>query len=466
MLTCFHTTKSNNLKDILESGGLQSIYGANSALTAEAREGNVYYSAGIQAMFSTVEIFNWFYLRVQDERIREDEFRRNLSPEAYIQHQKSIIEILKSENFDDWMKDNVYLCFDGDSLSDRNEENPENSYTSDVIPSEQLKVCIIRNKKDNSICIFSMKDIYNFFRAKNPELGEDFYICDDKEYIQKYKNDDYYIDYLSLEQFCELFPELTAHKEESEDLDIYLSFLNNNKRLDKESLKNWIDRKKIYIRLTKDIEKIDVGEFSKEDVPQFLEDYFRSLNDYSRSDEENEIINKLRNNIYKIEKIIIEDENDWNNRLGEYIRKFDSGEFTEDDIPQFIDDYFRKAYSNEKNGNQLQIRNTLWKIDEILTKYIEETELSDSKSKKIDYDLVESKLIKYIKKIDTGEFLIEDVPQFINAYCRRDHKSSNRIELMNRIQMNKDITNILEEGIKDKLQGICPYSIVFSEWRF
>lgn len=471
MFNCFHTTKISNLRDILENGGLQSIYGANSALTAEGRKGNVSYSAGTQAMCNTFNVFLMFYLRVADGRINEAAFKKKLSPEAYAQHQKSVIEILKSKDFSDWISDNVYLCFDGEYLSDRHEENPEDSYTSESIPPEQLKVCLIRNRKDDSMYIFSMEDIFCFLCARNPKFDRGFYHGKQQnENVYKYKNDDYYMDYLDLEQFCELFPELVTHKEEMENMDMYLSFFKENYHIDKEGFEKWIEKKEMRNRLITYIEKIDAGEFTSKDVPQFLDAYFKS-----RKEEMGNFFDEiqLENKILKIERIIIEEEKEWNGRLVEYRKKIDSGEFTEEDMPQFVEDYFRQAYSDndyfgsEKNENQTELSTVLWKVDEILTKYIEEKGESDYRAKQLDYDLVESNLINYIKKIDAGEFTKEDVPQFMKTYCAKDHsRSENRIELTKRIKNMKNITTILEEGIKDELQGICPYDIKFREWRF
>ncbi|MBQ3408124.1 MAG: hypothetical protein IJH12_02830 [Clostridia bacterium] len=208
MYSCFHTTKLEKIGNILQNG-LQPIYGANSALTADGRTGKVSYSAGLQATVTTFSVFQRFYNNVIEGRIDEDSFKRNLSTEEYAIHKKSIAEIQKSGSFVNWISDNVYLCFDGDCISNKNEEKPEDAYTSEFIPPEKLKVCIIKSKKDDSMCSFSMKDIYCFLYAKNPELKKGLGTWRFEEDINKFRNDDYYMDYLSLEQFCELFPEST-----------------------------------------------------------------------------------------------------------------------------------------------------------------------------------------------------------------------------------------------------------------
>lgn len=204
MYNYFHTTKKNNLSSILQNG-LQPIYGANSLLTADRRTGKVSYSAGLQATVDTFTVFSRFYNNVKEGRINEESFRQNLSPEAYAMHQKSVSEILKSESFEDWIKDNIYLCFDGDCISDKHEERPEDAYTSESIPPDQLRVCVIRSKTNASIISSSMKDVYCFLHAKNPELQEGLGTWRYEEDIDKYRNDDYYMDYLSIEKFFELY---------------------------------------------------------------------------------------------------------------------------------------------------------------------------------------------------------------------------------------------------------------------
>lgn len=219
MHRCFHTTKLDNLRRILQNG-LQPIYGNNSSLTADTRTGTVSYSAGIQATVDTFSVFRRFYYSVVEGRINEESFKNILSPEEYSNHQKSVREILKSESFEEWIGNNIYLCFDGNCISDKHEDKPEDAYTRETIPSKQLKVCIIKNKKNDSVCSFSMKDIYCFLYAKNPELKMGLGTWRFEEDINKFRNDDYYMDYLSLEQFCELFPELTKGIKSTDEIEL------------------------------------------------------------------------------------------------------------------------------------------------------------------------------------------------------------------------------------------------------
>lgn len=203
----YHTTKTKFLSSILKDG-LQPIYGGNSSLTADPRTGKVSYSVGIQGTVSTFSVFRRFYNNVLEGRINEESFREKLSPEEYEKHQKSVEAIRDSVSFEDWIKDNIYLCFDENCISEKNEERPEDAYTTQSIPAKQLKVCVIKNKKDNTIYSYSMLDIYSFFYARNPDLKSGLGTYRYKRNIDKFKSDEYCLDYIDLERFCQMFPEL------------------------------------------------------------------------------------------------------------------------------------------------------------------------------------------------------------------------------------------------------------------
>ena len=168
---CYHTTKLKNLGSILKSG-LQPIYGDNSYLTADSRTGKISYSAGIQAAVYTFSNFNYYYNATLDGAIHEEEFKRVLSPEDYSKHQKSVKEIQESKSFDEWIKDNVYLCFDKNCVSDRHEKNPEDSYTTEPISPKELKVCVIQFQPEDTSKMNSIKFyIENYIKENKNRKG-------------------------------------------------------------------------------------------------------------------------------------------------------------------------------------------------------------------------------------------------------------------------------------------------------
>ena len=60
-----------------------------------------------------------------------------------------------------------------------------------------------------------MVDIYSFFFAKNPELRKGLCTYDYIENIDKFKSDEYSIEYIDLEKFCEMFPEILLKDDNS-----------------------------------------------------------------------------------------------------------------------------------------------------------------------------------------------------------------------------------------------------------
>ena len=127
-----------------------------------------------------------------------------MNQEEYDMHLKSVKKILESDNFTEFIKDNIYLCFDGNCITNKNEEKKEDSYTNDVIPPQQLKVCVIKNKRTGTID-YSMENIYCFLYANNPELEQRLGTWRYEDGIEKYKSSDYYMEYLSIDQFLELY---------------------------------------------------------------------------------------------------------------------------------------------------------------------------------------------------------------------------------------------------------------------
>lgn len=60
-----------------------------------------------------------------------------------------------------------------------------------------------------------MVDIYSFFFAKNPELEEGLCTYEYIKNIDKFKSDEYSLEYIDLERFCEMFPELLLQDDNS-----------------------------------------------------------------------------------------------------------------------------------------------------------------------------------------------------------------------------------------------------------
>ena len=131
-------------------------------------------------------------------------------------------KVLKSKNLSEFLGEGVYLQFDGTNI--KNKRNFENGCTSKVIPPEKLCVSILKSKKDDSI-IYSRfeiikymmsrvtsgeikyygvryKDSPNFIDAtiRIQEKVKKYYISHIQE-IEKYRNNDYWLEYLSITDF-------------------------------------------------------------------------------------------------------------------------------------------------------------------------------------------------------------------------------------------------------------------------
>lgn len=131
-------------------------------------------------------------------------------------------KVLKSKNLSEFLGEGVYLQFDGTNI--KNKRNFENGCTSKVIPPEKLYVSILKSKKDDSI-IYSRfeiikymmsrvtsgeikyygvryKDSPNFIDAtiRIQEKVKKYYISHSQE-IEKYRNNDYWLEYLSITDF-------------------------------------------------------------------------------------------------------------------------------------------------------------------------------------------------------------------------------------------------------------------------
>lgn len=64
---------------------------------------------------------------------------------------------------------------------------------------------------------------------------------------------------------------------------------------------------------------------------------------------------------------------EWNKRIIEYNEKIDNGEFTIEDVPGLIEDYFKKDYRSHgyENPNKTNLKNKLKKVKSILAQYYE-----------------------------------------------------------------------------------------------
>lgn len=203
----YHMTSLHNLYSINEKGLIPKS-GINSKLIGDKKV-KVYFSEGFEGVIALFVDFQMVY-----DGIREGQM--NATEECLRE------KILKSKSLSDYLGEGVYLCFDGTEIE--NERNFENGCIDKIISPQELSVCILRKKRDNSI-IFSRFEIVKYMMAKiRPENIEYYgvnyegspsfteatnriqekvkkYYEKHKTEICKYENQEYILDVIGINDF-------------------------------------------------------------------------------------------------------------------------------------------------------------------------------------------------------------------------------------------------------------------------
>lgn len=208
----YHMTTLNNLYSIAEQGLIPKNEN-NGKLIGEEKV-KVFFSEGFEGAIALYVDFDIVF-----DKIRKGQMNTT---------DKSIKnKVLKSKNLSDFLGEGVYLRFDGTGI--KNERNFENGCTDMTILPENLKVCILRKRYDNSVIIFSRFEIVIYMMAKiNPEQIKYYgavykdspnfteatsriqekvkkYYKDHKAEIAQYDNCDYILDFIDLKDFVDRF---------------------------------------------------------------------------------------------------------------------------------------------------------------------------------------------------------------------------------------------------------------------
>lgn len=201
MKICYHFTNTDQLETIL-SEGLKPKCGINSQLISDSRKEKVYYSVGEEATIEMFISFNEIISRALDGRI---------SPELYETYSDEIKQKLEiSHDVETWMGDVIYLAFDGDTLSNSNEEKIKDSHTSDTIPPENLYVCVLKDETSGEIVSTKSSDIVSYFIAKRTNNFEEvldiarLFAFDIREKVEEFRNTPLIVDYIPLSKYYEL----------------------------------------------------------------------------------------------------------------------------------------------------------------------------------------------------------------------------------------------------------------------
>lgn len=203
----YHMTSLDRIKPISKIG-LIPRNEENSRLINDTKS-KVFFSEGFEGAIALFVDFDIVYRNIKNRQVK-------------LQNKELENKVLNSKNIYEYLKDGVYLQFDGTHI--KNERNFENGCTDKVILPEKLNVCVLRSMRDNSV-IFSRFEIIKYMMSKikveeiryygntydgSPSFNEatkkvqgkvQKYYNTHKEEIEKYKNYDYSLEYIPIREF-------------------------------------------------------------------------------------------------------------------------------------------------------------------------------------------------------------------------------------------------------------------------
>ncbi len=203
----YHMTSFERLNSICRVG-LTPRNEDNSKLINDDKI-KVFFSEGFEGAIALFVDFNIVY----------DEIKNGIKK---IENTNLNNKVCNSLNIEDYLKDGVYLSFDGTGIE--NERNFENGCTSKIISPDILEVCILKDRINNAI-IYSRFEIIKYMMAntnykdikyygvkynnspnidvatnKIQEKVRKYYLFHSDSF-NKYKSDDYLFDTIPLKEF-------------------------------------------------------------------------------------------------------------------------------------------------------------------------------------------------------------------------------------------------------------------------
>ena len=147
----YHMTSLDRL-DSISKEGLTPRNEDNSKLINDQKV-KVFFSEGFEGVVALYVDFDLVYQQIK-------------SKELVLDNKELEEKILVSSNLNDYLKEGVYLEFDGDDI--KNERNFENGCTSKIIPPEDLRVCVLSDE-ENTVT-YSRFEIIKYMMSKtDPE---------------------------------------------------------------------------------------------------------------------------------------------------------------------------------------------------------------------------------------------------------------------------------------------------------
>ena len=203
----YHMTSLDRLNSISKIG-LMPRNEENSKLINDEKN-KVFFSEGFEGAIALFVDFNIVYENIKKRKIK-------------LIDKKIKNKVLKSKDLIEYLKEGVYLQFDGTNIE--NQRNFENGCTDKIIIPGNLNVCVLKNLINDSI-IFSRFEIIKYMMSKtmpeeikyygvkynkSPNFEEATkriqekvkkYYISHKEEIEKYRNNDYLLVYIPITDF-------------------------------------------------------------------------------------------------------------------------------------------------------------------------------------------------------------------------------------------------------------------------
>lgn len=200
----YHFTKMKFLEFILKEG-LIPQNGINCEILSDIKT-KISYSIGSDGATRMFGALYEIYYRFTDEPYgflsSKNQIKLKSNYETGMTEGKDIRQC-----FEEWEEEGVYLCFDDEAITgSKSEIKPHDASTDQTISSDKLKVCVIRKRNSEEIT-YSKFDIVCFWIAKNNSHKNyaKWFSMDYENKINQFANNEYYLDYVELDKFCEQY---------------------------------------------------------------------------------------------------------------------------------------------------------------------------------------------------------------------------------------------------------------------
>lgn len=215
---CFHFTYLSRANKIREQGLIPRIEENSEALKDTSSK--VSFSDGrYAAAYLFANFYNVYKQIKSGERTAQNS---NTS-------QEMIDKIKKTSSFEEYLKDGIYLIFDGTNIENTGGNNghinPFDAGTKEKIAPENLRVCLLKDEETGEI-LYSKYDyaLYLICSLTDEDLTKmpnndyiEIYKKDHSDEIRKFQKKSYIEVYITLDEFCKMYHDKILQAEMSEE---------------------------------------------------------------------------------------------------------------------------------------------------------------------------------------------------------------------------------------------------------